>query len=164
MGLSFSRDSFILLKALTISCLFCGQEFEEDKKKEEEIKTIKREKRMLYNATQKVIQLSGGREIVIETGKLAKQADGSVVVRQGDTMLLATVVAAKEPKPDCGHSGVRTAFMTSDCSGTVLERPAREGESPVGETERSRAGSRVPRDTRNLVGSRRDHPPRLNTP
>lgn len=31
---------------------------------------------MLYNATQKVIQLSGGREIVIETGKLAKQADG----------------------------------------------------------------------------------------
>ena len=77
MGLSFSRDSFILLKALTISCLFCGQEFEEDKKKEEEIKTIKREKRMLYNATQKVIQLSGGREIVIETGKLAKQADGS---------------------------------------------------------------------------------------
>lgn len=51
---------------------------------------------MLYNATQKVIQLSGGREIVIETGKLAKQADGSVVVRQGDTMLLATVVAAKE--------------------------------------------------------------------
>ena len=56
---------------------------------------------MLYNATQKVIQLSGGREIVIETGKLAKQADGSVVVRQGDTMLLATVVAAKEPKPDC---------------------------------------------------------------
>ena len=29
--------------------------------------------------------------------------------------------------------------MTSDCSGTVLERPAREGESPVGETERSRA-------------------------
>ena len=31
--------------------------------------------------------------------------------------------------------GVRTAFMTSDCSGTVLERPAREGESPVGETE-----------------------------
>lgn len=53
---------------------------------------------MLYNATQKVIQLSGGREIVIETGKLAKQADGSVVVKQGNTMLLATVVAAKEPK------------------------------------------------------------------
>ena len=70
----------------------------------------------------------------------------------------------KEPKPECVHSGVRTAFMTSDCSGTVLERPAREGESPVGETERSRAGSRVPRDTRNLVGMSGDHPVRLNTP
>lgn len=55
----------------------------------------------MYNATQKVIQLSGGREIIIETGKLAKQADGSVVVKQGDTMLLATVVAAKDAKDDC---------------------------------------------------------------
>ena len=43
----------------------------------------------MYNATRKTIPLSGGREIVIETGKLAKQADGSVVVKQGDTMLLA---------------------------------------------------------------------------
>ena len=50
----------------------------------------------MYNATQKVISLSGGREIIIETGKLAKQADGSVVVKQGNTMLLATVTAAKE--------------------------------------------------------------------
>ena len=55
---------------------------------------------MMYNATQKVISLSGNREIIIETGKLAKQADGSVVVKQGDTMLLATVVAAKDAKPD----------------------------------------------------------------
>ena len=54
----------------------------------------------MYNATQKVIKLSGDREIIIETGKLAKQADGSVVVKQGDTMLLATVVAAKDAKPD----------------------------------------------------------------
>ena len=55
----------------------------------------------MYNATQKVISLSGGREIIIETGKLAKQADGSVVVKQGNTMLLATVTAAKEAKDDC---------------------------------------------------------------
>jgi len=41
---------------------------------------------------------TGGKEISIETGKLAKQADGSVVVRMGDTMLLATVVAAPEAK------------------------------------------------------------------
>ncbi|HEY9125272.1 MAG TPA: polyribonucleotide nucleotidyltransferase, partial [Bacteroidales bacterium] len=41
-----------------------------------------------------------GRVITIETGKLAKQADGSVVVKMGNTMLLATVVAAKEAKED----------------------------------------------------------------
>ena len=54
----------------------------------------------MYNATQKVIKLDDNREIIIETGKLAKQADGAVVVKQGDTMLLATVVAAKDAKPD----------------------------------------------------------------
>ncbi len=41
---------------------------------------------------------TGGKEISVETGKLAKQADGSVVLRMGDTMLLATVVAAPEAK------------------------------------------------------------------
>ncbi|MBR2352172.1 MAG: polyribonucleotide nucleotidyltransferase [Alistipes sp.] len=56
------------------------------------------EEKKLYNAVQKFIPLEGNREIMIETGKLAKQADGSVVVKQGDTMLLATVVAAKEAK------------------------------------------------------------------
>lgn len=43
-------------------------------------------------------QLPDGREVVIETGKLATQADGSVVVRMGNTMLLATVVSSKEPR------------------------------------------------------------------
>ncbi len=43
----------------------------------------------------KTFDLGDGRPITIETGKLAKQADGSVVVRQGNTMLLATVVAAQ---------------------------------------------------------------------
>lgn len=42
--------------------------------------------------------VTGGKEISVETGKLAKQADGSVVLRMGDTMLLATVVAAPEAK------------------------------------------------------------------
>lgn len=48
----------------------------------------------------KEITLADGRVISIETGKLAKQADGSVVVKMGDTMLLATVVSAKEAKED----------------------------------------------------------------
>jgi polyribonucleotide nucleotidyltransferase len=42
--------------------------------------------------------IGDGRTITLETGKLAKQADGSVVVKMGDTMLLATVVSSKEPK------------------------------------------------------------------
>lgn len=46
----------------------------------------------------KTFQLEDGRSISIETGKLAKQADGSVVVRMGDCMLLATVVSNKEAK------------------------------------------------------------------
>jgi len=47
---------------------------------------------MLAKPISKTINLPGHREITIETGKLAKQADGSVVVRMGDTMLLATAV------------------------------------------------------------------------
>ncbi|MCT2406755.1 polyribonucleotide nucleotidyltransferase [Chryseobacterium antibioticum] len=49
-------------------------------------------------AITETITLADGREITIETGKLAKQADGSVVVKIGGTMLLATVVASKEAK------------------------------------------------------------------
>ena len=56
------------------------------------------EEKKLYNAVQKTITLADGRQIMIETGKLAKQADGSVVVKMGDTMLLGTVVAAKDAK------------------------------------------------------------------
>ncbi|MDD2583679.1 MAG: polyribonucleotide nucleotidyltransferase [Bacteroidales bacterium] len=52
----------------------------------------------MMNIIKKTIQLRDGREIEIETGKLAKQADGSVVVKMGKTMLLATVVAAKDAR------------------------------------------------------------------
>ena len=48
------------------------------------------------NPIKKTIALPDGRTITIETGKLAKQADGAVEVRMGNTMLLATVVTAKE--------------------------------------------------------------------
>jgi polyribonucleotide nucleotidyltransferase len=50
------------------------------------------------NAIKKTFNLPDGREISIETGKLAKQADGSVEVRMGDTMILATVVSNQEAK------------------------------------------------------------------
>lgn len=48
------------------------------------------------NVITKSLKLDDGRELIIETGKLAKQADGSVVLRMGDTMILATVVAKTE--------------------------------------------------------------------
>jgi len=53
---------------------------------------------MSLNVITKVIDLGDGRTIEIETGKLAKQADGSVVIKMGDTMLLATVVSSPEAK------------------------------------------------------------------
>ena len=52
------------------------------------------------NIVKKSIQLHDGRTIEIETGKLAKQADGSVVLKMGNTMLLATVTCAKDAKED----------------------------------------------------------------
>jgi len=45
------------------------------------------------------IEFAPGKSLSIETGRIAKQADGSVVVRMGDTMVLCTAVSAKEPKP-----------------------------------------------------------------
>lgn len=50
----------------------------------------------MLNPVKKTITLPDGREITLETGKLAKQADGAVELRMGNTMLLATVVSAKE--------------------------------------------------------------------
>ncbi|MES2588344.1 MAG: polyribonucleotide nucleotidyltransferase [Bacteroidota bacterium] len=66
---------------------------------------------------------TGGKEISIETGKLAKQADGSVVLRMGDTMILATVVAAKEAK-----EGVDFLPLTVD----YKEKFAADGRIPGG--------------------------------
>jgi len=52
------------------------------------------------NIQKEIIKLDDGREIILETGKLAKQAHGSVVLTLGKTMLLATVVSSKEPRDD----------------------------------------------------------------
>ncbi len=67
--------------------------------------------------------ITGGKEISIETGKLAKQSDGSVVLRMGDTMILATVVAAKEAK-----EGVDFLPLTVD----YKEKFAADGRIPGG--------------------------------
>ncbi len=54
----------------------------------------------MLNVVTKTITLDDGRTISIETGKLAKQADGSAVVKMGNTMLLATVVSSQDAKED----------------------------------------------------------------
>lgn len=54
---------------------------------------------MIPNVIKEIIDLGDGRSISIETGKLAKQADGSVVVQMGNAMLLATVVSARSASP-----------------------------------------------------------------
>ena len=52
----------------------------------------------LLNPQSVTFDIGGGRMVTIETGKMARQADGAVTVRQGNCILLATVVANKEPK------------------------------------------------------------------
>ena len=54
---------------------------------------------MIPNVIKETIDLGDGRTITIETGKLAKQADGAVVVQMGNAMLLATVVSARSASP-----------------------------------------------------------------
>jgi polyribonucleotide nucleotidyltransferase len=79
------------------------------------------------NVVTKTITLGDGREITIETGKLAKQADGSVMVRMGNTMLLATVCSAQDAVPG-------TDFMP--LSVDYKEKFASNGRFPGGFTRR----------------------------
>ena len=79
------------------------------------------------NVVTKTITMSDGRTITIETGKLAKQADGSVMVRMGNTMLLATVCSAKDAVPG-------TDFMP--LSVDYKEKFASNGRFPGGFTRR----------------------------
>lgn len=53
---------------------------------------------MLSQPLQSTFTIRDGQEVIIETGRLARQADGSVTVRQGNCIILATVVANREPK------------------------------------------------------------------
>ncbi len=94
------------------------------------------EETKLYNIVQKTITLADGREIMIETGKLAKQADGAVVVKQGDTMLLATVVAAKDAKPDTDFMPLQVEYKEKYAScgrfpGGFMKREARANDSEI---------------------------------
>ena len=79
------------------------------------------------NVITKKVSLPDGREISIETGKLAKQADGAVMLRMGDTMLLATVCAAKDAVPGTDFMPLQVEYR---------EKYAANGRFPGGFTKR----------------------------
>ena len=54
----------------------------------------------MFKIKEKIIDLGDGRTIILETGRMARQANGSVLLKMGKTMLLATVVSAIEAKED----------------------------------------------------------------
>lgn len=84
----------------------------------------------LLNPKSIKFDIGGGREVTIETGKMARQADGAVTVRQGNCILLATVVANKEPKPGQGFFPLSVDYQEKFASagripGSFFKREAR---------------------------------------
>ena len=91
---------------------------------------------MSKTAIRKSFTLADGQEITIETGKLATQADGSVVVKMGDTMLLATVVSAKEARENVDFLPLSVEYQekyaaTGRFPGGFFKREARPSEYEI---------------------------------
>lgn len=91
---------------------------------------------MTQNGIEKSFLLKDGRSISIETGKLAKQADGAVVVRMGNTMILATVVANKEAKEGVDFLPLTVEYKekyaaTGKFPGGFFKREARPSEQEI---------------------------------
>ena len=85
---------------------------------------------MLKKVVEKTIEFSDGKKITIETGKLAKQADGSVELRMGNTVLLAAVTSAKEAKENVDFMPLSVDYKEKYASlgrfpGGFLKREAR---------------------------------------
>ncbi|NBC84115.1 MAG: polyribonucleotide nucleotidyltransferase [Bacteroidetes bacterium] len=90
----------------------------------------------MYKSFTKDITLSDGRVITLETGKLAKQADGSVVLKMGNTMLLATVCCAKEAKEDVDFMPLQVEYKEKYAAigrfpGGFLKREARPSDYEI---------------------------------
>ncbi len=91
---------------------------------------------MIPKVFQETIDLGDGRSISIETGKLAKQADGSVVVRMGDAMLLATAVSARTANPGVDFLPLTVDYREKFAAagrfpGGFFKREARPSDSEV---------------------------------
>lgn len=90
----------------------------------------------MTNPITKQIVLADGRAITLETGKLAKQADGSVTLRMGDTMLLATVCAAKDANPGVDFMPLQVEYREKFASngrfpGGFLKREGRPSDYEI---------------------------------
>ena len=90
----------------------------------------------MYNEIKRTVDLQDGRQIEISTGKLAKQADGSVVVKMGNTMLLATVVSAKTQKEGVDFMPLSCEYKEKFASvgrypGGFLKREARPSDYEI---------------------------------
>jgi polyribonucleotide nucleotidyltransferase len=91
---------------------------------------------MLQQPIQSTIDLGNGQVITIETGRLARQADGSVTVRQGNCILLATVCATKEPKEGQDFFPLSVDYMEKFASagripGSFFKREGRLNDSEI---------------------------------
>ena len=91
---------------------------------------------MIPKVSREIIDLGDGRSISIETGKLAKQADGSVVVQMGDSMLLATVVSARKASPGVDFLPLTVDYREKFAAagrfpGGFFKREARPSDSEV---------------------------------
>jgi len=91
---------------------------------------------MSLNVITKSFNLPDGQEVTIETGKLAKQADGSVIVKVGKTMLLATVVSSKEAKENVDFMPLSVDYQEKYASsgkfpGGFFKREARLSEYEI---------------------------------
>lgn len=90
----------------------------------------------MFKVKEKTIDLGDGRQIVLETGRLARQADGAVLLKMGKTMLLATVVAAKEAKEDTDFMPLSVEYKEKYASsgripGGFLKREARPSDYEI---------------------------------
>ncbi|HLP20969.1 MAG TPA: hypothetical protein VK174_11740, partial [Chitinophagales bacterium] len=88
------------------------------------------------NIIKKTIDLGGGRTVEIETGKLAKQADGSAMIKYGNTMLLATVCAAKDAKDGVDFMPLTVEYRENMASvgripGSFFKREARASDDEI---------------------------------
>ena len=106
----------------------------------------------MINPIVKTIELPDGRTITLETGKLAKQADGSVMLRMGNTMLLATVCAAKDAVPGTDFMPLQVDYKEKYSAfgrfpGGFTKREGKTSDFPCSDPRRTRASHRCP--TRN---------------